>query len=81
MKEGEGTRFPPNNLWSSRKVHVCGSAGSISGRGRTNEQEAPPRASRFQARGGETTKDLSYLPVIIAQNVNIKLVGLCIVVW
>jgi hypothetical protein len=34
---------------------VCGSAGSSSGRGRTNEQEAPPRASRFQAGGGETT--------------------------
>jgi hypothetical protein len=34
---------------------VCGSSGSSSGRGRTNEQEAPPRASRFQAGGGETT--------------------------
>jgi hypothetical protein len=34
---------------------VCGSSGSSSGHGRTNEQEAPPRASRFQAGGGETT--------------------------
>jgi hypothetical protein len=58
-RKGEGTRFPPNNLWSSRKVHVCGSSGSSSGRGRTNEQEAPPRASRFQAGGGETTDHIT----------------------
>ena len=37
---------------------MCGSSGSSSGRGRTNEQEAPPRASRFQAGGGETTQEV-----------------------
>jgi hypothetical protein len=50
MKEGGG-EFSPNNLWSSRKVHVCGSAGSSSGRGRTNEQEAPPLSKQVSGWG------------------------------
>jgi hypothetical protein len=32
-------------------VHVCGSAGSSSGRGRTNEQEAPPLSKQVSGWG------------------------------
>ena len=34
---------------------MCGSAGSSSGRGRTNEQEAPPLSKQVSGWGGETT--------------------------
>jgi hypothetical protein len=50
-RKGEGTRFPPNNLWSSRKVSTCGSACSSSGRGKTNEQEAPPLSKQVSGWG------------------------------
>jgi hypothetical protein len=60
-RKGEGTWFPPNNLWSSRKVSTCVAPQVPAvGVAERMSRKLHPWASRFQAGGGETTLHLTF---------------------